>query len=341
MVAAETLSRISKHRHQKQIWIYFIHENPYNAHPSPGLFNGFFNWTMTYQGNADIVVPYNWEWGTWEKRPEPDQALKSVNHAKGKERLAFVIIGHCGLFRERYIKKLQEYVDVDVYGGCSSRYHNEPKICPRGTKECNEIKRKYKFYLAFENSFCRDYITEKFFKTILDGYAVPIVLGGADYKKWAIPNSYIDALEFETIEVLANHLKYLDQNDEAYNRYHKWRGDYVLGPPRSWSCEICRKINEERLERKSYDNLGDWYSIEENCGTRIKELFNQMLFETGHVDDYHDVDDDDSADWDILTGRMTDVINAYRRVGTTTPENKILIDTGLDGSEIYVIRLLQ
>ena len=39
--------------------------------------------------------------------------------------------------------------------------------CPRaqGNKCFNMLNTDYKFYLAFENSNCRDYITEKFFVT--------------------------------------------------------------------------------------------------------------------------------------------------------------------------------
>ena len=59
-------------------------------------------------------------------------------------------------------------------------------------------ERNYKFYLAFENSICPDYVTEKFFNTLLFS-TVPIVYGGADYvANGAPPNSYIDVRSFSS-----------------------------------------------------------------------------------------------------------------------------------------------
>jgi alpha-1,3-fucosyltransferase len=56
-----------------------------------------------------------------------------------------------------------------------------------------ETAKNYKFYLSFENSVCRDYISEKFWKA-LNNNIVPVVLGGADYSRVAPPKSYINVM---------------------------------------------------------------------------------------------------------------------------------------------------
>jgi hypothetical protein len=61
--------------------------------------------------------------------------------------------------RQKYVQELQKYITVDIYGKCGT------KSCARSTKrECFEmLNQDYKFYLAFENANCKDYITEKLF----------------------------------------------------------------------------------------------------------------------------------------------------------------------------------
>jgi Glycosyltransferase family 10 (fucosyltransferase) C-term len=68
--------------------------------------------------------------------------------------------------RLNYARELSKHISVDIYGECGT------KTCPRATeKSCFEmLKKEYKFYLAFENSNCRDYITEKFFINALRYY---------------------------------------------------------------------------------------------------------------------------------------------------------------------------
>ena len=57
---------------------------------------------------------------------------------------------------------------LDVYGSCGS-------LGPVPGDEVG-LWARYKFYLAFENSGCRDYITEKFFK-VLEHDVIPVARG--------------------------------------------------------------------------------------------------------------------------------------------------------------------
>lgn len=88
------------------------------------------------------------------------------------------------------------------------------------------LERDYKFYLAFENSNCRDYITEKFFETGLGHSILPIVMGAprGDYKKYAPDRSYLHVEDFKSPKELAEYLHILDKNDDLYNTYFGYKG---------------------------------------------------------------------------------------------------------------------
>ena len=103
------------------------------------------------------------------------------------------------------------------------------------------------FYLAFENSNCQDYITEKFFVNGLGHSVLPVVMGGRpeDYRRSAPSHSYIHVVgavqcslmnqlkvgstpgaqdDFASPRELAEFLKELDQDDAKYNKYFEWKG---------------------------------------------------------------------------------------------------------------------
>ena len=69
-------------------------------------------------------------------------------------------------------------------------------------------------------------MTEKLFRTLsLD--IIPVVMGGADYKKRAPPKSFIDVMDFESPGHLAEFLLELDRNDDEYLSYFWWKVSWV------------------------------------------------------------------------------------------------------------------
>nr|KAG5699904.1 hypothetical protein BaRGS_018203 [Batillaria attramentaria] len=75
----------------------------------------------------------------------------------------------------------------------------------------------YGFYLAFENNLCKDYVTEKFFKIFKRNTdTIPVVRGGADYKKYFPPGTFINTADFKSPKQLAGYLKKLESDPLAY-----------------------------------------------------------------------------------------------------------------------------
>jgi hypothetical protein len=73
------------------------------------------------------------------------------------------VVSNCAAYnaRERFMKKLMEFVGVDSYGGCLKNKFTHPDEHHRGNIE---LYAKYKFVISIENSNCEDYVTEKLVK---------------------------------------------------------------------------------------------------------------------------------------------------------------------------------
>jgi hypothetical protein len=127
----------------------------------------FFNWTMTYRWDSDMVGPYGYvkPIGSVPLHPSESQikeylSSSKINYAKGKTKMAAWFVSNCKSksSRNEMVKELQKYIDVEVYGECGT------KVCSRNIEdECREMAAKnYKFYMSLENSLCLDYVTEKY-----------------------------------------------------------------------------------------------------------------------------------------------------------------------------------
>ncbi|XP_078671452.1 alpha-(1,3)-fucosyltransferase 7-like [Branchiostoma floridae x Branchiostoma belcheri] len=250
-------------RPEHQIWVYFPFECP---HLTKGIdlvtYAGVFNWTMSYRNDSDILAPWGHITQVYkalaENPPTPDK-----DYARQKNRLAIWYVSDCFqyLSRTRYAAELMKHVRVDVFGACGNASE-----CVKGDRAClREHVRQYKFYLAFENFRCVEYVTEKFWHNSLDYDIVPIVYGAPkeDYRRFAPPNSFIHVDDFASPEALANYLKHLDRNDDEYNRYFAWKTNPPKNLPELFEsrfCDVCRKLlRAAPTERKVYTDLDRWW----------------------------------------------------------------------------------
>ena len=109
---------------------------------------------------------------------------------------------------------------MDSFGSClHSKDIREPY--PRSRSAKLALQRQYLFTLSFENSRARDYVTEKLFEALHVG-SVPVYLGAGNVADFAptenVDESIIRVSAFQNIAELADHLKRLASDEEAYGR---------------------------------------------------------------------------------------------------------------------------
>ena len=243
------------------------------SHESPGYCrwssaSNTFSGTTTYSLNSTIYYPFD------SAIPIPDNERENknskVDYAKGKTKGAYVYVSNCyssHYNRLEVMKQLSKYIDVDIYGKCTN---NKP--CPeRVSIGCEaEAHSKYRFYLSFENSLCKDYITEKFWKILRSSAGfIPVAIGGKsieDYYRVAPPDSFIHAYNFSSIEKLGNYLRYLMNNDAAFNRYHQWRQRYKIIDSRpKLACDLCKLAHNTSILPPPTNSLADDWNDSNHC----------------------------------------------------------------------------
>lgn len=154
--------------------------------------------------------------------------------------------------RMSVVQQLQATFRVDSLGKCMhSRYVPEGITLGVGgsAQESLRLKQRaishYLFYLAFENTHERGYVTEKVFDALIAG-TVPVYLGSSADCRPLMPHPkaaiYVD--DFSTIAELSGYLQYLSRNESAYEEHRAWRRHYdpTKQSPlfqKSWPCRVC------------------------------------------------------------------------------------------------------
>lgn len=251
-------------RRANQTWIFCERETPQHMpgkkwRPLAKLFNA----TYSYSTTADIVKPYG---RCSKKSPEDEISTALKNCAITKSELISWIVSNCNATNNRleYVTELQQHIPVHIYGRCG------PYKCEPWGAECDDklLRKTNKFYLAFENSFCRQYITEKFWKCF-DLDVVPIVYGSSAYEDVAPPHSFIDVRDFRSPKHLADYLLVLNQNDSLYNEYFAWKNTHECGRrnPSQLPCQICQLLHKRKQSKlpPSPLNVSNIWSGDARC----------------------------------------------------------------------------
>ncbi|KAK4021600.1 hypothetical protein OUZ56_003511 [Daphnia magna] len=105
-----------------------------------------------------------------------------------------------------------------------------------------------------------DYVTEKLYRP-LQYNAVPVVYGGADYSMYLPTGSYVNAMDFDSPERLANYLNKLMVDDKLYLSYYRWKAKYVVkNKPEDRMCQLCQLLGDPETKDKSYADIVEWWA---------------------------------------------------------------------------------
>ncbi|EFB20499.1 hypothetical protein PANDA_017864, partial [Ailuropoda melanoleuca] len=229
-----------------QKWIWMNLESPTHTPQKSGI-EHLFNLTLTYRRDSDIQVPYGFL--TVSTNP-------FVFEVPSKEKLVCWVVSNWNPehARVKYYNELSKSIEIHTYGQAFGEYVNDKNLIPT-ISTC-------KFYLSFENSIHKDYITEKLYNAFLAG-SVPVVLGPSreNYENYIPADSFIHVEDYNSPSELAKYLKEVDKNNKLYLSYFNWRKDFTVNLPRFWESHACLACDhvKRHQEYKSVGNLEKWF----------------------------------------------------------------------------------
>ncbi|CAK7315385.1 Alpha-(1,3)-fucosyltransferase 4 [Vulpes lagopus] len=239
-----------------QRWVWMNFESPSHSPGLRDLAGNLFNWTLSYRADSDVFVPY----GRLYPRARPsDQPPGPAPPLARKRGLVAWVVSNWDerQARVRYYRQLSRHLAVDVFGRAGPGR-------PVPASGLLHTVARYKFYLAFENSQHRDYITEKLWRNALLAGAVPVVLGPdrANYERFLPRGAFIHVDDFPSAAALAAHLLFLDRNPAVYRRYFHWRRSYAVHITSFWDepwCRACQAVQAAGDRPKSVRDLARWF----------------------------------------------------------------------------------
>ncbi|UJR30850.1 hypothetical protein I4U23_018365 [Adineta vaga] len=262
------LNNLSRQPHQR--FVFFIKESPVHSPTISSKEHGhLFNYTQTYRPDSDITgTTLRTLFWLFDYQIYPNYDFQSIIKTKQPKKLLVAIISNCGgsSNRLKYINELKNYVPIDIYGKCG-------QTCPH-LSDCRQYAYlTYKFYLAFENSLCDEYVTEKFFFALESARIIPVVLGLARYDHYIPSTGYIDVRNFTSPRQLADYIDYLDKNTTAYLEYFQWRQYALHVKIPKYMCELCLKLflDDRDKKKQSLKHIDRYWNRKTQCYSYEKD----------------------------------------------------------------------
>ncbi|CAG9810440.1 unnamed protein product [Chironomus riparius] len=244
-------------RNKEQIYIMANEVSPLSTKNNLKFDENFFNMTFSYKSDSDVQWTHAKFYDTemrffidplnlikWRKPTivQDQTFINSIRTKKSKLSAWFVSNCKASSNRDLLANKLQNYMNVDIYGSCGNY-----SCTSRNPEKCvDTLSSNYKFYFTFENSICVDYITENVFLSMRHNI-IPIIFNGVtDMQHFLPPHSYINVNDFNSIKELAKYLKFLDENPQEFANYFWWTKYYklVMHTKEQSYCDICMKLNQ-------------------------------------------------------------------------------------------------
>ncbi|CAG8671852.1 16589_t:CDS:1 [Dentiscutata erythropus] len=244
-----------------QVWWFRFSDEGLGYYWFVGLGNFLNLFDMTMGSPADFFDIFQPAYGIYKGHiPKFYESHITFNEKKNDVLISWMV-GNCDPVNNRsdYAYELMQHITVDSFGYC---LHN--KELPDQIREKYGIKKNgdtayystnmydvkidvlspYKFHLAFENSNCKGYVTEKVYDSFL-GDSIPIYMGAPDIDDYVPPHSIIKVTDFENVEDLVKYIYKVANNQTLYESYFEWKKDKTYEN----FCKLCRQTEEQTICR--------------------------------------------------------------------------------------------
>lgn len=145
----------------------------------------------------------------------------NYNDWMNKKNKSLIFLTNCKKDRNEFLNKLSNIIEIDYCGYCTIKNAHKLRNCPDRNDyngiDTLKLVSTYKYFLSFENTICKYYITEKFYRSIYVK-TIPIVINYPEYDFIISPN---DEKIINLVNINLNRLLFIMeklQNDYDYYR---------------------------------------------------------------------------------------------------------------------------